>query len=128
MRMAETSESPLASSIPTNESVNSRRKRERAERFLAGSSRAAYRLDPLLERSLSTSQGTETESEPEDRAEEVHWDRQAKRKEEWKRGCPAVLQGLAKTYESFVKHTGRTAQYRRSNYSCDQSPRNITGE
>ena len=132
--MAEAAESLTASSTPSNESTHSRRKVERAHRFLSGTSRAAYRLEPLLERSLSasmldTSQGTESDSE--DDGGEVFTARQTKRRENCKRGCPTVLERLAKTYENYGKHTGKTAQYRRTSYpnpsNPGTSPRNITG-
>lgn len=130
-------ESPLAASTPSNEASSStyqQRKEERTQRFLAGTSRAAYRLDPLLERSLSTSisdvsQGTESDSDSEE--ETTRGRRQVKRRGDCKRGCPAVLERLAKSCESFGNHTGRTAQYRKSSYPAPKkgkSPRNITGK
>ena len=59
------------------------------------------------------SQGSESGSEG-DEEETLRMRRQTKRRLECKRGCPAVLERTAKTYESFGKHTGKTAQYRRS--------------
>ena len=125
----------VASSTPDNESTYHRRREERAQRFLSGTSRAAYRLDPLLERSLSTSisdlsQGSESEEDINEESLRVR--RQVKRQVECKRGCPAILQRMSKAYESFGKHTGKTAQYRRSSYpdpkNPERSPRNLTGK
>ena len=105
-------ESPVATSTPDNESTYHRRREERAQRFLSGTSRAAYRLDPLLERSLSTSisdisQGSESGSE--DIKESLRVRRQVMRRVECKHGCPAVLKRMmSKAYESFRKHTGKT--------------------
>ena len=127
-------ESPVATSTPSNESTY-RRREERAQRFLSGTTRAAYRLDPLLERSLSTSisdvsQGSELGSE-EDIKETLRVMKPVKRRVECKRGCPAVLKRMSKAYESFGKHTGKTAQYR-SSYpdpkNPERSPRNVTGK
>lgn len=125
----------VASSTPDNESTYHRRREERAQQFLSGTSRAAYRLDPLLERSLSTSisdlsQGSELEEDVNEESLRVR--RQVKRRVECKRGCPAILQRMSKAYESFGKHTGKTAQYRRSSYpdpkNPERSPRNLTGK
>lgn len=58
--------------------------------------------------------------------------RQAKQQVECKRGCPAVLQRMARAYESFGKHTGKTAEYRRSSYpnpkDPERSPKTLTGK
>ena len=54
------------------------------------------------------SQGPEPGSEG-DEEETIRIRRQAKRQLKWKRGCPAVLKRIAKTYESFGKHTGKTS-------------------
>lgn len=125
----------MATSTPDNESTYHRRREERAQRFLSGTSRAAYRLDPLLERSLSTSisdlsQGSESRSE-EDIEESLRVRRQVKRRVECKCGCSAVLKRMSKAYESFGKHTGKTAQYR-SSYpdpkNPERLPRNLTGK
>ena len=126
----------LAASTPNDESTYQERRKQRAERFLAGTSRAAYRLDPLLERSLSTSasdisqEGSQPDSDSEDGEEEtIRARRQIKRRVDCKRGCPAVLERMAKTFENYGKHSGKTAQYRRSSYpnpkDPERSPRNI---
>ena len=77
------------------------------------------------------SQGSESGSEG-DEEETLRMRRQVKRQLEYKRRCPAVLERIAKTYESFGKHTGKTAQYRRSSYpnpkNPKRSPRNLTGK
>ena len=99
-------ESPTAASTPTSESTYHWRE-ERAQRYLSRTSRAAYRLNHLLEWSLSSSisdlsQGPEPGSEG-DEEETFRMRRQAKRWLKWKRGCPAVLKRIAKTYEKFWK-------------------------
>ena len=131
-------EGPVATSTPDNESTYHRRREERAQRFLSGTSRAAYRLDPLLERSLSSSmsdlsQGSESGSEGDvdDSEESLRRRRQVKRRVECKHGCPAILERISKAYESFGKHTGKTAQYRSSyphRKNPKKSPRNVTGK
>ena len=123
------SESPLASSTPDpNKGSTYQRKQEWAERFLAGTSRAAYRLDPLLERSLSASENSQgTESDAEEETSRAR--KQVERRADCKRGCAAVLKQLAKAYESFGFHTGKAAQYRKSSYpnpKKGKSPRNYT--
>ena len=130
-------EAPVATSTPENESSYHRRQQERAQRFLFGGSRAAYRLDPELERSLSTSlSDTSHVGDPETADDEdntARTRRQIKRTADCKRGCPNQLERLAKTYDCFGKHTGKTAQYRRQSYPNPtqypgKPPRNITGK
>ena len=110
---------------------------ERAQRFLSGGSRAAYHLDPELERSLSTSvSDTSHIGNPETDGDEdntARTRRQIKRRADCKRGCSTQLERLAKAYETgFGKHTGKTAQYRQQSYpnptrNPGKPPGNITG-
>ena len=91
-------ESLLATSTPDSEATGStyqQRKRKQTQQFLTGTSRAAYRLDPLLEESLAMSeisQGTETDSE-----EDEAFRARIKRRGECKRGCPAVLKTVGQS-------------------------------
>lgn len=137
--MAEECDSPLATSTPRSEATGSvfqQRRQERVERFLTGTSRSSYRLDPVLERSLSTSesdlsQEMDTAADSEDEDESFRARKRAERKERCERGCPAILQRLAKTYESIGVQTGKTALYRKSSYPNPKKgkpSRNITGK
>ena len=123
--MAEASEGPVPTSTPDSEStLYCRRREERAQRFLNGTSRAAYRLDPLLERSLSTSisdlsQGSESEEDFDD--ESLHVRMQVKRRVEcqsgdalrYSRGCLRLMKALENTLvkqrstEGVAIHTNR---------------------
>lgn len=124
-------EGPLAASTPNDESTYQERRKQRAKRFLAGTSRAAYRLDPLLERSLSTtaldiSQGSQPDSDSEDGEEETIRARlQIKRRADCKRGCPAVLKRMAKTFERFgtrlLSTDGVAIQIRRIQKYCQEN-------
>ena len=71
---------------------------------------------------LDISQGSESGSEAGEEEETLRVRRQAKRQVECKRGCPAVLERMAKGYESFGKHTGKTAKYRKSSYPNLKNP------
>lgn len=136
--MAEGCDSPLATSTPRSEATGSvfqQRRQERVERFLTGTSRSSYRLDPVLERSLSTSESDlsqEVDTADSDDEEALFRVRKrAERKERCKRGCPAILQRLAKTYQSIGVHTGKTALYRKSSYPDPKKgkpSRNVTGK
>ena len=50
---------------------------------------------------------------------------QVERRAHCKKGCPAILSELAKTYEALGIHTGKTAQYRKSNPKKGTVPRNM---
>ena len=123
-------ECPVAVSTPNNESIYQERTKQRAERFLAGTGRATYCLDPLLERSLSTSvsdirQVSQSDSEEDWEEETIRARQQIRRRADCKHGCSAVFEGMAKTFESFGKHVGKTAQYRRSSYKKSKGSKKI---
>ena len=128
--MAEECDSPLATSTPRSEATGSVFQLRRQERILTGTSRSSYHLDPVLERSLSTSesdlsQEMDTPADSEDEDESFRAWKRAERKERCKRGCPA------KTYQSIGVHTGKTALYRKSSYPDPKKgkpSRNITGK
>lgn len=87
-------ESSRATSTLTSESIYHRKKEERAQQYLSGSSRAAYHLNLLLQWSLSMldiSQGSDSGSEG-DEEETFRMRRHPKRRLECKGGCPAVLE------------------------------------
>ena len=103
-------ESSRATSTLTSESIYHRKKEERAQQYLSGSSRAAYHLDLLLQWSLSMldiSQGSESGSEG-DEEETFRMRRHPKRRLECK-WMPCCARKIPKSYESFGKHTGKTA-------------------
>ena len=72
-----------------------RRRKRRPKNCLAGAGRAAVHIDRDLQRSLSSNEGSVLLEE--DIPADMAANRQ-KRVEECSRGCPAVLQNLAKTY------------------------------
>ena len=103
--VAEGRDSPLATSTPRSEASGSVFQQRRQERFLTGTSHSSYRLDPVLERSLSTSvsdlsQEVETTTDSVDEEELFRVRKRAERKERSKRECLAILQMLVKTYQS----------------------------
>ena len=120
--------------LPTRPTTRKGRQEEKAKHFLAGTSRSAHRLEPVLEESfsstdLSLSQHSGSESD-EDEVGTRHAN-QLERRAHCKKGCPAILGELSKTYESVGTHTGKTAQYRKSNYPNPKKgkiPRNVGGE
>ena len=97
----------------------------RKELFLSDKSRVAYRLEPLLEQSMSS---TIVEEDCGDSRESR---KRVKRQADCKRGCPAVLQKLSIAYSDVGIHTGKTAQYRKSAYphpTKGELPRNVTAQ
>ena len=115
-------------STPLLESTYVRRRKRRLENYLAGACRAAVHIDRDLQRSLSSNQGS-VEDIPADMAA-----KRQKRVEECSRGCPAVLQNLAKTYQSVGRHCWPVRMYRQNEYPsplndrATQTYRNIVGE
>jgi len=80
-------------------------------------------LEAVLEESFSS-------SDPQSSADGVRLVNQLERRACCKNGCPAILSELAKTCESVGIHTGKTAQYRKSNYPNPKKgnvPRNVNG-
>ncbi len=113
--------SVTATSTPSRssrtESTYQERKRRRAERYLAGVSRASHRLEGSLEASLSSPEISLLG--PEDSDEEVSEAvarKRTKREQTCQRGCAVALKRLAVTYHHVGTHTGKTAQYRKSSY------------
>ena len=88
-------------STPLLEITYVRRRKRNPKNCLAGTGRAAVHIDRDLQRSLSSNEGSVLSEEdiPADMAAKTQ-----KRVEECSRGCPAVLQSLAKTYQSVGRH------------------------
>ena len=72
-----------------------RRRKRRPKNCLAGAGRAAVHIVRDVQRSLSSNEGSVEEDISADMAA-----KRQKRVKECSRGCPAVLQNLAKTYQS----------------------------
>ena len=89
------------------------RRKRRLEKYLAGAGRAAIHIDRDLQRSLSSNESSVLSEEdiPADMAA-----KRQKRVEECSRGCPAVLQNLAKTYQSVGRHCWPVRMYRQNKY------------
>ena len=86
-------------STPLLEITYVRRRKRRLKNWCAG--RAAAHIDRDLQRRLSSNVSSALSKE------DIPADMAAKRQksvEEYSRGCPAVLQNLAKTYQSIGRH------------------------
>ena len=122
-------ESLLSSVRPT---TRKGRQKERAEHFLAGTSRSAHHLDTILEESFSTSDLSYSQHSEEGSEQSQARDTAAQdKRSDCKKGCPAILKELAKSYQSVGIHTGKTAQYRKSSYPDPKKgnpPRNTSGK
>lgn len=116
----------------TTSSLYSTRKRERAMRYLAGASRASYRLAPTVQSSLSSPDTSLIV--PEDTTDDLSdamVTKRARRESVCTRGCQSVLKRLATTYNKIGQHTGRTAQHRIKSHPYPKKgapPRNITSK
>ena len=98
-------------------------KERRAERYMAGVSRSAHRLDTSLEHSLSQDVSLDSDDnceQPEGREERIR---------KCKRGSATVLKRLGTIFKQVGTHTGKTSKYRRNNYpdpKKGKAPRNLT--
>lgn len=103
-------------SNPSTESLYSSRKRERAQRYLAGVARGSYMLAPTIRSSLSSLENLLTPEGSTEELSEAVSAKRAKREAVCTKGCQTALKRLAIAYSRVGVHTGKTAQYRRKSY------------
>lgn len=89
----------------STESLYSSRKRERAQRYLAGVARDSYRSAPSIRSSLSSPENLVTPEDSTDELSEAISAKRAKREAVCTKGCQTALKRLAVAYSKVGVHT-----------------------